>query len=65
MTSSLALALKVRTHPPMPLVFGGREEPSGNSDEEEEEMDAAEADNGTEGRLRMGNTMFTQPARLV
>ena len=44
MTSSHALALKVRTHPPTPLVFGGREEPSGNSDEEEEELDAAEAD---------------------
>ena len=43
-TSSHALALKVRTHPPTPLVFGGREEPSGNSDEEEEELDAAEAD---------------------
>ena len=43
-TSSLALALKVRARPPMPLVFGGREEPSGNSNEEEEEMDAAEAD---------------------
>ena len=44
MTSSLALALKVRACPPMPLVFGGREETSGNSDEEEEEMDATEAD---------------------
>ena len=42
--SSLALALKVHTHPATPLVFRGREEPSGNSDEEEEEMDTVEAD---------------------
>ena len=46
MTSSLALALKVHTHPAMPSMFGGREEPSRNSDEEEEEMDAAEDDTG-------------------
>ena len=44
MMSSLALALKVHGRPAMPLVFGGGEEPSGKSDEEEEEMDAAEVD---------------------
>ena len=45
MASSPALALKVRTHPPMPLMLSGREESSEDSEEEEEEeMATAEAD---------------------
>ena len=43
---SLALALKVRTHPGTPSTLGGREElPRGTIEEEEEEMDTAENDN--------------------
>ena len=41
---SLALALKVCTHPFMPATFGSREEPPRDGDEEE--MDAAEDDTG-------------------
>ena len=49
LTSSLTLTLKVRTHLATPLMFSGREEPSRNSDEEEEEMDVTEDDaEGTE-----------------
>ena len=44
MTSSLALALKVHTCLAMPSMFSGREEPSRNSDKEEEEMDTTEDD---------------------
>ena len=43
--SSLVLALKVRTHPGTPLMFGRQEElPRGAMEEEEEEMDAVEND---------------------
>ena len=43
--SSLALALKVRTWPGTPSMFGRWEElPRGTVEEEEEEMDAAESD---------------------
>ena len=42
---SLVLAIKVRTCLAMPSMFGGREEPSRSSIEEEEEMDAMEDDN--------------------
>ena len=42
--TSLTLALKVRTHPVMPVMFGNREEPPRDSNEEE--MDAAEDDTG-------------------
>ena len=41
-TTSLALALKVRTHLVMPTMFGSREEPP--RDGNKEEMDAAEDD---------------------
>ena len=41
-TMSLALALKVRTHLGMPVVFGSREEPPRDGDKEE--MDTAEDD---------------------
>ena len=41
-TTSLALALKVRTRPVMPMMFGSREEPPRDSDKEE--MDATEDD---------------------
>ena len=40
--SGLALAVKVRTHPGTPSMFGGREELPRGAVEEEEEMDAAE-----------------------
>ena len=44
--SSLALAIKVHTHPGTPSTFGRWEElPRGAIEEEEEEMDAAENDN--------------------
>ena len=42
--SSLALAIKARTHPGTPSTFGGREELPRGAVEEEEEMDAAEND---------------------
>ena len=38
-TASLALALRVRTHPAMPAIFSRRREPP--ADDNEEEMDAA------------------------
>ena len=41
-TTTLALALKVCTHPVTPTMFGSREEPPRDGDEEE--MDAAEDD---------------------
>ena len=43
--SSLALAIKARTHPGTPLTFGRREGSPRGAVEEEEEMDAAENDN--------------------
>ena len=49
--SSLALALKVRTHPGTPSTLGGREElPRGTIEEEVEEMDAAENDNANQAK---------------
>ena len=42
--SSLALAIKVRTHPGTPSTFGGREELPRGAVKEEEEMDAMEND---------------------
>ena len=42
--SSLALAIKVRTHPGTPSTFGGWEELPRGAIEEEEEMDAMEND---------------------
>ena len=42
--SSLALAIKVRTHPGTPSTFGGWSELPRGAIEEEEEMDAAEKD---------------------
>ena len=42
--SSLALAIKARTHPGTPSTFGGRGELPRGAVEEEEEMDAAEND---------------------
>ena len=41
-TASLALALKVRTHPVMPVTFSSRREPPAHN--AEEEMDATEDD---------------------
>ena len=49
--SSLPLALKVRTHPGTPSMFGGWEElPRGAVEEEEEEMDAAENDDANKAK---------------
>ena len=48
--SSLALAIKVRTHPGTPLAFGRREELPRGAVEEEEEMDAAENDNADQAK---------------
>ena len=42
--SSLALAIKVRTHLGTPSTFGGQEELPRGAIEEEEEMDAVEND---------------------
>ena len=48
---SLALALKVRTHPGTPSTFGGWEElPRGAMEEEEEEMDSVENDNADQAK---------------
>ena len=47
--SSLALALKARTQPVTPSMFGGREElPRSTVEEEEEQMDTAESHNDTD-----------------
>ena len=49
--SSLALALKVRTRPVTPSMFGGWEElPRSTVEEQEEEMDAAESDSADQAK---------------
>ena len=49
--SSLALALKVRTRPVTPSMFGGWEElPRSTMEEEEEEMDAAESNDADQAK---------------
>ena len=47
----LALAIKVRTHPGTPSMFGGWGElPRGAVEEEEEEMDATETDDADQAK---------------
>ena len=49
--STLALALKVRTRPVTPLMFGGREGlPRSTVEEEDEEMDAAGSDDANQAQ---------------
>ena len=49
--SSLALAIKARTHPGTPSVFGGWEELPRGAIEEEEEMDAVENDDADQTKI--------------